>query len=42
MARKIIWTKRANAKFNKIIEYLEQEWGLKCNSKFHKEDLRHH
>ncbi len=34
MARKIIWTKRANAKFNKIIEYLEQEWGLSVTQNF--------
>ncbi|MFZ2906446.1 MAG: type II toxin-antitoxin system RelE/ParE family toxin [Cyclobacteriaceae bacterium] len=27
MAKKIIWTKRANQKFNKIIDYIEQEWG---------------
>ncbi len=27
MASKIIWTRRANLKFNKIINYLEQEWG---------------
>jgi plasmid stabilization system protein ParE len=27
MAKKVVWTKRANNKFNKIIDYLEQEWG---------------
>ncbi len=27
MAKKIVWTKRANSKFNKIIDYLEEEWG---------------
>ena len=27
MARKIIWTKRANNQFGKIIDYLEDEWG---------------
>jgi plasmid stabilization system protein ParE len=27
MVKKIVWTKRANSKFNKIVEYLEQEWG---------------
>ena len=27
MARKIVWTKRASKKFNKIIEHLENEWG---------------
>jgi plasmid stabilization system protein ParE len=26
MARQIVWTKRANDKFNKIITYLENEW----------------
>ncbi len=34
MARQIIWTKRANNKFNKIIEYLEQEWGPGVTQKF--------
>jgi plasmid stabilization system protein ParE len=34
MAKKIIWTKRANSKFNKIIDYLEQEWGLKVTQSF--------
>ena len=27
MAKKIVWTKRANLKFNGVIDYLEQEWG---------------
>ena len=27
MVRKIVWTKRANIKFNNIIDYLEAEWG---------------
>jgi plasmid stabilization system protein ParE len=27
MAKEIVWTKRANGKFNKIIGYLESEWG---------------
>ena len=27
MAKQIVWTKRANAKFNSIIDYLQQEWG---------------
>ncbi|MBY0433167.1 MAG: hypothetical protein K2U26_03565 [Cyclobacteriaceae bacterium] len=26
MAKKIVWTKRANSKFNKIIDRLECEW----------------
>ena len=29
MAREIVWTKRANQKFSRIIDYLEKEWGLK-------------
>lgn len=27
MAKKIVWTKRANSKFNRIIDHLEIEWG---------------
>ena len=27
MAKKIVWTKRANSRFNQIIEFLEVEWG---------------
>lgn len=27
MAKEIVWTKRANGKFNKIIGYLGSEWG---------------
>lgn len=34
MARKIIWTKRANLKFNKIIDYLEKEWGKNVTESF--------
>ena len=34
MAKKIVWTKRANSKFNKIIDYLEREWGLKVTQNF--------
>ncbi len=34
MAKKIIWTKRANSKFNKIIDYLEQEWGPRVTQNF--------
>lgn len=26
MAKTIVWTKRANSKFNSIIQYLESEW----------------
>jgi plasmid stabilization system protein ParE len=34
MARKIVWTKRANTKFNKIIDYLELEWGPNVTRNF--------
>lgn len=34
MAKKIVWTNRANIKFNKIIDYLELEWGNKVTSSF--------
>jgi len=34
MAKKIIWTKRANNKFNKIIDYLEREWGVRVTQHF--------
>jgi plasmid stabilization system protein ParE len=34
MAKKIVWTKRANSKFNKIIDYLESEWGLGVTQNF--------
>lgn len=34
MAKKIVWTQRANKKFNKIIEYLELEWGNKVTGNF--------
>ena len=34
MAKKIVWTKRANSKFNKIIDHLEKEWGLKVTQNF--------
>lgn len=34
MAKKIVWTKRANAKFNRIIEYLEQEQGYRVTQNF--------
>jgi Plasmid stabilization system protein len=34
MARKVVWTKRANQKFNKIIEYLEAEWGENVTRNF--------
>jgi plasmid stabilization system protein ParE len=34
MAKKIVWTKRANTKFNKIIDYLEQDWGPNVTQNF--------
>jgi len=34
MAKKIVWTKRANTKFNKIIAYLEQQWGQNVTQNF--------
>jgi plasmid stabilization system protein ParE len=34
MVREIIWTKRANHKFNRILEYLEQEWGEQVTRNF--------
>ncbi|MBS1979022.1 MAG: type II toxin-antitoxin system RelE/ParE family toxin [Bacteroidetes bacterium] len=34
MAKKIVWTRRANNKFNKIIDYLEQEWGPNVTQNF--------
>lgn len=34
MALRIIWTKRANTKFNQIISFLEHEWGDKVTTNF--------
>jgi plasmid stabilization system protein ParE len=34
MAKAIVWTIRANSSFNKIIAYLEKEWGDKVTSSF--------
>ena len=34
MAKKIVWTKRANNKFNKIIDFLEKEWGPNVTQHF--------
>ena len=34
MAKKIVWTKRANSKFNRIIDHLEGEWGLSVTQNF--------
>ena len=34
MAKEIIWTKRAYSKFNKIIDYIEEEWGEAVTANF--------
>lgn len=34
MARQIIWTDRANARFNNVIAYLEKDWGEKVTKGF--------
>lgn len=34
MARKIVWTKRANNNFNNIIDYLEKKWGERVTIDF--------
>lgn len=34
MARTIVWTKRANSKFNHVIAYLEKDWGEKVVKNF--------
>ena len=34
MAKKIIWTKRANKRFDKIIDYLQEEWGERVTENF--------
>ncbi len=34
MAKKIVWTKRANSKFNEVIDYLEKEWGHRVTQSF--------
>src|SRR5437867_625182 len=34
MAKKIVWIKRAVGKFNKIIDYLETEWGESVTQNF--------
>jgi plasmid stabilization system protein ParE len=34
MAKKIIWTKRADGSFSKILDYLIQEWGQKVTEAF--------
>ena len=34
MALKIVWSKRADKKFDKILEYLVKEWGNKVTKSF--------
>ena len=34
MAKTIIWNRRASNSFNKIIEYLQNEWGEKVTHNF--------
>jgi plasmid stabilization system protein ParE len=34
MAKKIVWTRRAINNFDKIIEYLESEWGKTVTQNF--------
>lgn len=34
MAKEIIWTKRASKKFNRILVFLENEWGEKVTENF--------
>ncbi len=34
MVKRIIWTKKANNRFNKIIDYLESEWGENVTRSF--------
>ncbi len=34
MAKRIVWTKRANSKFNRIIEHLNKEWGPSATKVF--------
>jgi plasmid stabilization system protein ParE len=34
MARKVVWTRRALRNFNRIIDYLEEEWSQKVTTDF--------
>ena len=34
MAKKVVWTKRADSKFTKILEYLNEDWGQKVTEAF--------
>jgi plasmid stabilization system protein ParE len=37
MVKQIVWTKRANAKFNTVIQYLETKWGDAVTENFVKQ-----
>jgi plasmid stabilization system protein ParE len=34
MVRKVVWIRRANNRFDKIIDYLNQEWGANVTRNF--------
>jgi plasmid stabilization system protein ParE len=34
MAKKIVWTKRADKKYDAIVEYLSKEWGERVTEEF--------
>lgn len=34
MAKEVVWTKRADTKFTKILEYLNEVWGQKVTEAF--------
>lgn len=34
MAKEVVWTKRADTKFTKILEYLNEVWGQKVTKSF--------
>lgn len=34
MAKKVVWTKRADKKYDAIIEYLSKEWGERVTEEF--------
>lgn len=37
MVKRIVWTKRASIKFNKVIQYLETKWGNAVTENFVKQ-----
>lgn len=37
MVKRVVWTKRANAKFNTVIQYLETKWGNSVTENFVKQ-----